>query len=219
MVPLVDERLAAYAEAHTTKRNALFEELRMATLEKTTDPQMQVGAVEGTLLQTLVALSGARRILEVGCFTGYSALAMAEALPEDGKLVTCDRDPVATSIAQSFFDRSPHGKKIELRLGDALATIERLEADFVPDLAFIDADKANYLSYYEAILPRLRVGGLLVADNTLWSGRVLDPQSKDDLGICAFNDRVVSDPRVTAVQLSVRDGVTLVRKLPVATGA
>jgi caffeoyl-CoA O-methyltransferase len=213
VVPLVDERLAAYAEAHTTKRNVLFEELRMATLEKTTAPQMQVGAVEGTLLQMLVASLGARRILEVGCFTGYSALAMAEALPDDGKLVTCDRDPEATAIAQSFFDRSPHGKKIEIRLGDALATIAALEADFVPDLAFIDADKANYLAYYEAILPRLRPGGLLIADNTLWSGRVLDPQSADDHGICAFNDRVAADPRVTTVQLSVRDGVTLARKL------
>lgn len=218
MVPLVDERLAGYAEAHTTKRSTLFEELRRVTFETATDPQMQVGAVEGTLLQLLVASLGARHVLEIGTFTGYSALSMAEALPADGRLITCDRDPVATGIAQSFFDRSPHGKKIEIRLGDALHTIGQLEASFVVDLAFLDADKARYVDYYEAILPRLRTGGLLIADNTLWSGRVLAPSTADDLGICAFNDRVASDARVTAVLLSVRDGVTIVRKLSEPAG-
>lgn len=213
MIPLVDERLASYAEAHTTKRSALFEELRVATLAEAKYPEMQVGAVEGTLLQLLCASIGARNVLEVGCFTGYSSLAMAEALPDDGKIITCDRDPVATAIAQRFFAKSPHGKKIELRLGDALGTIAALDPAHLLDLVFLDADKANYVAYYDALIPRLRAGGLLIADNTLWSGRVLEPKSDDDHGICAFNDRVAADPRVLAVQLSVRDGITLVRKL------
>ncbi len=212
MVPLVDERLAAYAEAHTTPRPPLFDELRRVTLERTTAPQMQVGAVEGTLLKLLCATLGARRVIEVGTFTGWSALCMAEALPEGGRIVTCDVDPAATAIAREFFDRSPHGAKIEIRMGDALGTIAAL-GDEPFDLAFIDADKARYRAYYAALLPRLRPGGLFVADNTLWSGRVLDPKSDDDRGIAAFNDAVVADRRVEVVQLSVRDGVTIARKL------
>ncbi len=210
---LIDERLARYTEAHTTPRGALFDELREVTLARTSAPQMQVGLVEGTLLKMLCAALGARRVLEVGTFTGYSALCMAEALPEGGVLVTCDRDPKATAIAQSFFDRSPHGPKIQLRLGDALDTLRGLPPEEPFDLAFVDADKARYGLYYEEILPRLRVGGLLVADNTLWSGRVLAPESEDDLGICSFNDRLAADARVEVVQLSVRDGVTVARKL------
>jgi caffeoyl-CoA O-methyltransferase len=212
MVPLVDERLAEYAEAHTTPRPPLFEELRRVTQEQTTAPQMQVGVVEGALLKLLCATLGARRVVEIGTFTGWSALCMAEALPDDGRVVTCDIDPAATAIARSFFDRTPHGAKIEIRLGDALATIATL-GDEPFDLAFVDADKARYPAYYAALLPRLRQGGLFVADNTLWSGRVLDPRSEDDRGIAAFNDTVVADPRVEVVQLSVRDGVTIARKL------
>lgn len=212
MVPLVDERLAAYAEAHTTPRPPLFDELRRVTLERTTAPQMQVGVVEGTLLKLLCATLGARRVLEIGTFTGWSALCMAEALPEGGRVITCDLDPEATAIARSFFDRTPHGGKIEIRLGDALGTLAAL-GDEPFDLAFVDADKARYPAYYAAVLPRLRQGGLFVADNTLWSGRVLDPKSDDDRGIAAFNEAVVRDPRVEVVQLSVRDGVTIARKL------
>lgn len=174
---------------------------------------MQVGRVEGALLRNLVAMSGAKRILEIGTFTGYSALSMAEALPPDGRLTTCDIDPQAVAIAQRFFNKSPHGGKITIRLGDALDYVKSLtEADEL-DLVFLDADKARYADYYEAVLPRLRTGGLVVADNTLWSGRVLDPKSDDDKGIARFNDLVVNDPRVDCVLLAVRDGVMLARKL------
>ncbi|MFO0547863.1 MAG: class I SAM-dependent methyltransferase [Polyangiaceae bacterium] len=213
MRALIDERLTEYAEAHSHDPGPLFAELARVTRETRPDAQMQVGRVEGALLRMLVSLTGARRILEIGTFTGYSALSMAEALPPDGKLVTCDVDPVATAVARSFFDRSPAGPRIEIRLGDGLETLRTFPEGDTFDLVFIDADKARYADYYEAALPRLRSGGLLVADNTLWSGRVLDPESADDHGIVRFNKVVASDPRVVTVLLSVRDGVMLVRKL------
>lgn len=212
MTPLVDPRIETYCHEHTKPRPALFDELKEVTYAKMASPNMQVGRVEGTLLKLLVALSAARRVLEVGTFTGFSALSMAEALPEDGELVTCDIDPEATATARAFFDRSPHGKKITIRLGPALETIAAMPEDRPFDLAFVDADKENYVAYYDAIVPRLRRGGLLVADNTLWSGRVLAPEHASDRAICAFNDRVTADPRVENVLLTVRDGMMLARK-------
>jgi caffeoyl-CoA O-methyltransferase len=152
-------------------------------------------------------------VLEIGTFTGYSALCMAEALPEGGEIITCDRDPEATQIARSFFDRTPHGKKIAIRLGDALETVRALPRDAPLDLAFIDADKPRYSDYYEEIVPRLRPGGLIAAENTLWGGEVLSPQSVEAKAIAAFNARVTADARVENVLLSVRDGIMLARKL------
>jgi caffeoyl-CoA O-methyltransferase len=174
---------------------------------------MQVGRVEGGLLKLLVAVSGARRVVEIGTFTGYSALSMAEGLPDDGELITCDINPEAARVAQSFFDRSPHGKKISLRLGDALETLRKLPRDLSIDLAFIDADKERYVDYYEEIVPRLRKNGLIAADNTLWSGSVVDPQTESARAIARYNDHVMADPRVENVLLSVRDGLMLARKL------
>jgi len=212
---LVAPEIEQYTHAHTSPRSPLFDELREVTYGSMASPHMQVGRVEGTLLKTLCAVMGARRVLEVGTFTGFSALCMAEALPDDGELVTCDLDPKAAKIAQAFFDRSPHGKKITLRLGAALDTIRALPSDPPFDLAFIDADKERYLDYYELILPRLRRGGLLIADNTLWSGHVLAPRAeeKTDGAIVAYNRRVAEDPRVENVLLSVRDGIMIARKL------
>jgi len=175
-------------------------------------PQMQVGRVEGALLKLLVASLGARRVLEIGTYTGYSALCMAEALPSDGFVLTCDNNPQSTQVAQRFFDRSPHGDKISIALGDALETVRALDQQPF-DLAFIDADKSRYVSYFEEILPRLRGGGLLVADNVLWSGEVLDPQTEDARGLAAFNELVLQDERVDNVFLPVRDGIMLARKL------
>lgn len=215
MTQLVPPEIEAYTEAHTSPRPPLFDELRQVTYASMASPHMQVGRVEGTLLKTLVALSGARRVVEVGTFTGFSALCMAEALPDDGELITCDIDPVATAKAQSFFDRSPHGRKIHLRLGDALETIRAMPEGTWIDLVFLDADKERYTAYYEALLPRLRAGGLIVADNTLWSGHVLSPRpgSATDEAIVAFNRHVTEDPRVENVLLSVRDGIMLARKV------
>jgi len=213
LLTLVPEEIEAYAKAHTTTPDALLAELETYTQANCPNPQMLTGPIEGRLLAMLVAISGASKLIEVGCYTGYSALSMAAALPPVGRLLTCDRDPDTSRIAQSFFDRSPHGNKITLRLGDALDTLRALPAEPTFDLAFLDADKENYINYYSLILPRLRPGGLLIADNVLWSGRVLKPEKETDKAIVAFNQHVAEDPRVKQVMLTVRDGVLLIRKL------
>jgi caffeoyl-CoA O-methyltransferase len=213
MTPIVTPAIEDYAHAHTRARPPLFDELRELTYASMESPHMQVGRVEGTVLKMLCALMGARRVLELGTFTGFSALCMAEALPDDGEVVTCDIDPRAAEVARSFFARSPHGRKIQIRLGDALDTVRGLPADRPFDLAFLDADKERYPAYYELVLPLLRPGGLLVADNTLWSGRVLEPTHESDHAIVAFNRLVTGDPRVENVLLPVRDGMMLARKL------
>lgn len=205
--------LDAYVEAHTTPRPEIFDELRTVTYGSMQKPQMQVGRVEGTFLEMLCTLMGARRVLEIGTFTGYSALCMARALPDDGEIITLDIDPDATRIAQSFFDRVSYGKKIRIVLGDALTSVRALPTTELFDLVFLDADKERYPDYYELVVPLLRQGGLLVADNTLWSGRVLAPVAATDLAIARLNDLVTADPRVQNVLLSVRDGMMLARKL------
>jgi caffeoyl-CoA O-methyltransferase len=213
MLTLIPEALARYVEDHSAPEPELLTRLRGETQANLPDPQMQVGRVEGALLRLLVAISGARRVLEIGTYSGYSALAMASALPEGGRLVTCDIDPEATKVARRYFDESPWGAAIEIRLGPALDTIAALaSAGEGFDLVFIDADKEGYVDYFEAVLPLLPPGGLIVADNTLWSGRVLDPQSASDHAIVRFNARLAADERVDQVLLSVRDGVMLARK-------
>jgi len=173
-------------------------------------PQMMVGHLEGNLLAMLIKLTGARRVLEIGLFTGYSAIAMAEALPEEGELVSCEIDPKHARIAQGFIDKSPHRDKILIKLGPAIDSLKSLTGPF--DMVFIDADKENYGDYYEAVLGLLRPGGLMVADNVLWSGAVLDPQQESDRALVNFNARVLEDHRVEQVMLTVRDGILLIRK-------
>ena len=209
---IVPDELERYAELHSTPNGELFERLAAETRAQTDCPQMMVGLLEGQLLALLVRLSGARRVLELGTFTGYSSISMASALPDDGRVVTCDVDPDAAAIARRYMDESGHGHKIEIRLGPALETIASLEGPF--DLVFVDADKENYVAYYEAVLPRLTPRALIAADNTLWSGRVLDPddESESTRAIRSFNEHVRSDSRVTSVMLTVRDGVTLIRR-------
>jgi len=211
MRPLVDPAIERYAHDHTKPPSELMQELVRVTKE-VPHANMQVGNVEGTFLRMLVAISGAKRVLEIGTFTGYSALSMAEALPEGGTLLTCDIDPVCTAIAQSFFDRTPHGKKIEIRLGDAIATLRALPASDMFDLVFLDAVKASYCEYFDLVLPHVPTGGLIIADNTLWSGKVLDPKTADDIGIDAYNTKVTNDPRVDNALLSIRDGIMVARK-------
>lgn len=211
--PIVPEAIDAYAAAHSSDHSPLLEELQAYTLAHCKQPQMLVGRLEGALLRLLVKLTGARRVLEIGLFTGYSALSMAEALPDDGELISCDRDPETSRIAQSFFDRSPYGHKITIRLGSALDTLKSLPLDSAFDLAFLDADKKNSCAYYDLVLPRLKTGGLLITDNALWSGNVLKPKDDTDHGLVAFNQRVQNDPSVENVLLTVRDGVMLIRKI------
>lgn len=213
MIQLVPENIEDYAAGQTTPVPALLEELREVTYASMELPQMQVGVLEGTFLQLLVRLSGARRGLEIGMFTGYSTLMMAGGLPQDGELITCDVDPKAEEVARSFFARSPHGGKIRVCMGPALETIAGLQGPL--DFAFIDADKANYVHYFEAVLPLLRPGGWIAADNTLWSGAVLDDpadQDEDTRTLAAFSRHVAADDRVDQVLLTVRDGITLIWK-------
>ena len=211
MAFIVNDPVEEYAAEHTTPVGDLFEQLAAETREKTTAPQMMVGRIEGQFLARLVRLSGAKRILELGTFTGYSSISMASALQPDGRIITCDVDPDATAIARRYMDESGFGDRIEIRLGPALETIETLEGPF--DIVFIDADKANYKAYYEATLPLLAQDGVLIADNVLWSGRVVEEDGEEStLAIKDFNEHVANDDRVVSVMLTVRDGMTLVQK-------
>lgn len=212
MEPIVPGPIEVYAAANSTSPSSLAEAIEQDTRAGRADARMLTGALEGAFLRLLVRISGARRVLEIGTFTGYSALTMAEALPADGILVTCDHDEATAGLARGYFDRSPHGHKVEQRLGNARDTLTGLDGQF--DLAFLDADKESYEHYYEALLPLLRAGGLLVADNVLWSGRVLDPQQDTDHALARFNARVAADPRVEVVMLPLRDGVSVIYKKP-----
>src|SRR2546423_4161324 len=206
----IDTAVEQFAHDHTQPETDLYARIREETYRTTERPEMQVGLIEGRFLQMLVRLIGARNILEIGMFTGYSPLMLAEGLPDDGRLITCEVDPKAEAIARRYFSESRHGSKITLRVGPALEPFKTLSDPL--DLVFIDADKANYSNYYEASLPLLKPGGLIIADNVLWSGKVLDPQDADDHAIVAFDRMVQSDPRVENVCLTVRDGMMLARK-------
>ena len=206
----LDEKIEEYAFNHTSYEGNLLKRLEEETYEKLEIPQMTTGRIEARFLKLLARLVGAKRILEIGTFAGYSALSMAEALPEDGELITCEIDPEAIVFAKRYFDLSPHGKKITLLEGAALDSLKSISGPF--DMAFIDADKENYSNYYEAILPMIRYGGLIAVDNVLWSGRVLDPKDKSDKAIHQFNERVIQDKRVESVMLTVRDGLNCIIK-------
>jgi caffeoyl-CoA O-methyltransferase len=207
---LIDEVVEQYAEQHSAPEEELFQRLAAETREKSSAPQMMVGLLEGRFLAALVRLSRARRVLELGTFTGYSSISMAQALPPDGRLITCDVNEETTAIARRYAEEAGVVDRIDYRLGPALDAIAGLDGEF--DLIFIDADKDNYVSYYEATLPLLAATGLMVVDNTLWSGRVADPSENDDSvrAIRALNERVREDPRVENVLLTVRDGMNLV---------
>ena len=212
MPDIVPDAIERYAEEHTTPPDALLAELAAETQATLRSPQMLAGPVEGRLLETLVFVSGARRVLELGTYSGYSAISMAGGLPPDGRIDTCEVDEEHAAVARRYIDRSPYADRIAVHVGPALETIAQLPGTF--DLVFLDADKSNYLNYYEAVLPRLSERGLIVADNTLWSGRVVDPDPDggSTRSIVEFNDRVRADDRVVCVQLTIRDGVTLIRR-------
>jgi caffeoyl-CoA O-methyltransferase len=211
MAFIVREEIERYAEEHTTPPTELLAALAEETRASLRSPQMLTGTIEGRLLEMLIWISGARRVLELGTYSGYSSLSMAAALPEDGHIDTCEIDEQHAEVARRYIAQSPYADRITVHLGPALETIERLQGEF--DFVFIDADKENYVNYYEAVLPRLSERGLIAADNTLWSGRVLDDEdtSEGTRAIKAFNEHVRADSRVASVTLSVRDGVTLIR--------
>ena len=209
---IVPEEIEAYAAAHTTPPEELLAELAEETKATLRSPQMLTGPIEGRLLELLVHGIEAKRVLELGTYSGYSSLSMAAGLAEGGHIDTCEVDEKHAEVARRYIERSQYADRITVHLGPALETIERLGGEF--DFVFIDADKENYGAYYEALLPRLTPHGLMAIDNTLWSGRVLDESddSVDTRAIRELNDRIASDPRVVAVQLTVRDGVTLIRR-------
>lgn len=207
---LVPALIEQYAYRSTRPEPALLANLEARTHAELPDPQMLTGRVEGRLLKLLVRLLRPRLVVEVGTFSGYSALSMAEGLEEGARLITCEIDAAAARVARGAFAASPHGRKIELRIGPALETIRSLREPV--DFSFIDADKSGYPEYYEELLSRTRPGGAIVLDNMLMSGRVLDPQDPSALAVAQLNERLARDERVENVLLTVRDGVQLVVK-------
>ena len=212
----MDERLYRYVLDHSAREPAVLAELREETA-KLPQAGMQIGPDQGQYMALLARLTGAKRCIEIGVFTGYSSLAVALALPADGLIVACDKSDEWTSIARRFWKRAGVEAKIDLRLGDALATLEQLLAAGgagAYDFAFIDADKGNYLAYYERCMKLLRPGGLVVVDNTLWSGDVADAANTkaDTVALRAFNETLHRDERIDLALLAIGDGVTLARK-------
>ena len=212
MNKLVSADIEAYAQAHSMPESDLCRALREETQRRMEAPQMIVGPLEGAFLKMMTQLVQATSVLEIGMFTGYSALCFAEALPSNGTVLTCEVDEESAALARQYFARSPVGKKIEIRMGQALETMRDLKGPF--DLIFIDADKVNYTNYYRRSLDLLSPHGVILIDNVLWDGDVLKqpPPDEKTAAIQELNRTVSSDPRVSAVLVTIRDGVLVVRK-------
>jgi caffeoyl-CoA O-methyltransferase len=207
-------QIQSYVVAHSAPVDDVQKSLIKETEELGFISIMQISPEQGAFMESFARVIGARRIVEVGTFTGYSALCFARALPPDGKLLCCDISEEWTSIGRRHWEKAGVAGRIDLRLAPAADTLRALPADPVWDLAFIDADKGGYKTYYEEILKRLRPNGVILVDNVLWMGTVADPamQGEDVEAIRAFNDFVVSDPRVEVVMLTIGDGLSMIRK-------
>jgi caffeoyl-CoA O-methyltransferase len=215
MAFIVPDEIEQYAAEHTTPPTELLARLAEETRATLQAPQMLTGTIEGRFLELLVYGTGARRVLEIGTYSGYSSISMAAGLPPDGRIDTCEIDEEHAEVARRYIAEAGLSDRITVHLGPALETLAQLDGPF--DFVFIDADKGNYVNYYEDVLPKLADRGLIAADNTLWSGRVLDdPDDTNDpeptRAIKAFNEHVRADSRVVSVQLTVRDGITLIRR-------
>ena len=212
-IPLTP-KLYEYAVAHGHNGDPLRAELAAETTKLGRVSGMQIAAEQGTFMGILAAAIGARSAVEVGTFTGYSALCVARALPADGKLLCCDVNEEWTSLGRRYWERAGVANKITLKLAPAAETLKALPASHTFDFAFIDADKTNYATYYEEILKRMRPSGLILLDNVLWSGRIMDEsvQDTDTQALRKLNDFIAKDTRVEAVMLAVADGLTIVRK-------
>lgn len=212
MKQLIPSELEAYAEAHSIPESSVCRALREETYRTMEHSQMLVGPLEGAFLKMMAQLVGAKRVLEIGMFTGYSALCFAEALPEDGTVITCDIDEKAAAVARRYIAQAPFGNKISIRMGQALDTMRTLSGPF--ELIFIDADKTNYLNYYRRSLDLLAPNGVILIDNVLWSGEVLKqpPPDESTAAIQELNRIVSADPRVSAVLITIRDGILMVRR-------
>ncbi|MDJ1138358.1 O-methyltransferase [Streptomyces iconiensis] len=211
---IVNPALEDYLLAHCTPADDLLRDLVEETHAASPGTKMQISHDEGEFLSMLVRLTGARFAVEVGVFTGYSSICIARGLPADGRLLACDVSEEWTAIARRYWKRAGLTDRIDLRLAPAAETLRALPQEPAVDFAFIDADKVGYPTYYEELVPRMRTGGLIVLDNVLREGRVIDPAVQDaaDIAIRQTNDTITADDRVESVMLPVRDGVTLVRK-------
>lgn len=211
----ISEELSRYCLLHSDAEDELLKEVARQTNLKTLQPRMLSGHLQGNFLTLLSRLVQPKYILEIGTFTGYSALCLVKGLQPGGKLITLDNNPETSLLARDFFARSPRHGQIELILGNAADAIRKMNTSF--DLVFIDADKKNYALYYDLVFDKLSPGGLIVADNVLWSGKVLDLEKNKDadtLAIDQFNKKVAADPRVEKMLLPLRDGLSLIRKKP-----
>ena len=207
------EIIERYVEAHTDDLSDLLEDLLAETESITGHARWSIGKVEGKMLQMLIKISDTKRAVEVGTFTGFSALVMAEALPEDGILTTCENSKTYADIALRYFKKSPYGKKINLKLGPALQTLGKI-ADNSQDFVFIDADKPSYSRYFDEAMRILRAGGLIFVDNVFWRNKIFRKKisNQNAIAFAAFNEKVSRENRVEKVMLSIRDGVYLIRK-------
>ena len=205
-IEINQEMIMNYCNNHSHENSPLLMELEKYTWDNEDIPQMISGQLVGNFLQLMIQSIQAKNILEIGMFTGFSALKMAEVLPSDGELHTCEIMEKHVATAQSFFNRSDHSQKINIHLGPALVSLEQMKAGYF-DLAFIDADKINYLEYYKRCFRLLRSGGIIILDNMLWSGNVIDPKDDDSMALRKTGDFINEDKRVTNMLLPLRDGL------------
>ena len=211
MLSLVPEDIEKYAVNNSEPEGNLLTDLTETTYKRSDAAVMISGPSVGNFLSMLIFVTQSKRVLEIGTFVGYSALIMARSLPTNGELITLDVDVNSPNLGKKYWDKDPAGKLITFKLGKALETMDTLEPGF--DLIFIDADKRNYANYYEKSLNLLSKNGIIVIDNVLWSGKVLDPQDKESKAINDLNKKITSDQRVKNVLLTVRDGLMLIRKV------
>jgi len=208
MIDLLTENIHRYCKEHTASDNRLLSELEKYTWDNEDVPQMISGQMVGKFLQSIIRMLAAQKIVEVGTFTGYSALQMAEAIPLHGEIHTCELMKKHAATAQSFFNKSDYGKKITIHEGPALKSLEILKAGNF-DMAFIDADKSNYLECYKRCLVLIRAGGVIILDNMLWSGSVIDPNDDDSKALRKTGDYIQEDNRVFNMLFPIRDGLML----------
>jgi caffeoyl-CoA O-methyltransferase len=208
-------QLEKYLEDHLTPEADLLKRLQKETFQKTTQPQMLSGTYQGRVLSMISKMLRPKRILEIGTFTGYATLCLAEGLSEDGRIITIDRNEELIYLPKKYFAESKYASQIEVKLGNALDILDEL-SDETFDLVFIDADKSNYIHYYEKVINQMNSGGVILADNVLWYGKVLEetkPNDKDTAILKELNDLVAKDPRVESLILPIRDGISLIRKI------
>ncbi len=206
--------LEDYITSHSDAEPEYLAKINRATHLRMINPRMLSGHFQGRVLTMFCHMIQPQKVLEIGTFTGYSALCMAQGVPENGVIHTIDCDDELESFIINNFSGSEFGHKIKLHIGDALTEIAKLDETF--DLVFIDADKLEYMAYYDAVLPKVRSGGYILVDNTLWDTKVLkpvDPKDKETIAIMRFNDFIAADKRVEKVLLPIRDGLTLIRKI------